>query len=55
VASAPGTIEMSGIEDRSNPGSLLDIPVEARSPAISDLFFQFKPKMAIAILAYAIA
>ena len=39
----PGTIE-SGMEDRPGPGSLLDIPVEARSPAINDLFFNLSQK-----------
>jgi len=39
VVSASGTIEMSRMEDRSSPASLLDIPEEARSPAINDLLF----------------
>ena len=39
VVSASGTIEMSRMEDRSSPVSLLDIPEKARSPAINDLLF----------------
>jgi uncharacterized hydrophobic protein (TIGR00271 family) len=35
---------MRGMEDRSNPGSLLDIPADARSPAINDLFFNLNQK-----------
>ena len=35
---------MRGMENRSNPGSLLDIPADARSPAINDLFFNLNQK-----------
>ena len=38
VVSAPGTIEMSGMEDRSNYDGQPDIPVEVKSPAINDIF-----------------
>ena len=33
IGSVPGAIEMSGMEDQSSPGGLLDTPVDAGSPA----------------------
>lgn len=35
---------MSGMDDRSSLGGLLDIPVETRSPAINELFFNLSQK-----------